>query len=341
MTEITLILDLGEDALMSRVAALEKAFEQEAEAKKAPKAHGEIIRWEAIPEVRLENKPTLFGGDEFVINNINIDQVQDLLELFKKRTKVNQEQPGEKEAKLTIRQRLKMERVESVLDSRRAQAISIAMKKMQISPDHPTNFVNALQSLDQKFLTAQKIEILLACPLWPLNDEEFRLIKQRFDQGEKLADPDLLILNIITEVPDIISRVNSLAFRWEFEGQLVDAMKTAMEVKQASKLITIHENFKLIARVAVLIGNTINSESGIQIKGCTLGSLVKLAQIKSPRDKDVSVLDVIVTYCLKSYPDRVNLSDLVSVISLAKKWELSVQVKSVREMRRGLEAIRK
>ena len=86
---------------------------------------------------------------------------------------------------------------------------------------------------------------------------------------------------------------------------------------------------------AILIGNAVNEESGIQIKGCTLNSLVKLAVTKTIRDKTSTMLDCVAGYCTRCYPDFSTLSDLLPIIMAAKKIELESQIKAVRDMRRG------
>jgi len=335
------VLDLGEESYESKANQLEKAYENEQRQLKIPKKKGEAIHWEAIPDNRLVNKETVFLGTDFELDKNTLVHVQDLLELFK-RAPVDPEKGEEKQ---TIRQamvaKMKMQRIDSVLDSRRAQAISIAMKKLKISPDQPAKFTWALREMNEAVINAQAVEVLLSCPLWPVNEEELHVLKMKSESGDKLAEPDRLILFVIESVPDVATRVNALAFRWEFEASIVEAIKAAADVKVAAKEILANSNLKLIVRSAILVGNAINEESGIQIRGCTLNSLIKLGLTKTVRDKNTSVLDCVAGYCMRCYPDFASVSELIPMVLAAKKVELETQIKSVRDMRRGVEAVRK
>ena len=215
------ILDLGEEALMGKVLALERAFEAEQRLAKLPKKQGETIHWEAIPETRLVSRETVFMGADFELDKATLVHVQDLLELFKKvpvdPEAKDAENSGEKQTmRQAVTARMKKERVDSVLDGRRAQAISIAMKKLKIHPDHPAKFTWALREMNENIINSQAVEVLLSCPLWPVNDEEMSALKTKSEAGAKLAEPDKLILFVIETVPDVITRVNAMAFRWEF-----------------------------------------------------------------------------------------------------------------------------
>lgn len=350
-----LVLDLGEDATMSRAVQMEKAFESE----KAQQQHsgsnkvGLVVHLEALPEDRVDGKHTLFN--DCIVDPSTVNQVEDLLKLFRKKT------PEEKEAEKraadqaeqdtprsradTVRKRMSTRhgRVESILDSRRAQAVGIAMKKLGISDaTHPTAFLRALDTMDQQFLTAQRIEMLLGCPLWPLNEEESRMLRSKADQNDPMADTDRLLLTVITECPEVRSKVQSLAFRWEFDQQIEEIEHAGKVLKQASKSVLESEKLKYIVQSAILLGNTINKESQVELKAVSLSSLVKLSNVRSLRDKEFTMLDLVVEYCMRVRMDVMNFGEelIAGGVNLAKKIELNVLLKQIREMRRGLESIR-
>lgn len=334
------ILDLGEDALMSKVLALEKAFELEEQEQEAPKQGGENIRWEAIPESRLIGKETVFLGSDFALELSSVDQISDLIKLFKelpKEEKVQTEEPKQK----PVPSRVKNERVESVLDARRAQAISIAMKKLKIQPDSPAKFTWALREMNETVLTSQAIGVLLSCPLWPISEEESNALESKQALDGKLAEPDRLISFVIQAVPDVVTRINALAFRYEFEVSLEDTAKATIELKHNYKLIQMNSNLKVVVRSAILVGNSINQSSGKSITGCTLASLNKLAFTRTIRDRRVTVMDIVASYCLRCYPDYAGLDELQPLVASSKKLELEAQVKNIRDMRRGMEALRR
>jgi len=337
------IIELGEEAPLKQALALQREFKKEKDNHQAPVKRGETIRFEAIAPERIIGKDTVFAGLGVALEKDSLENIKDLLELFQKREPPKDVGTSPSTVNATRPARVRKDCIESVLDGRRAQAISIAIKKLKVSVDNPAKFAWALREMNENVINAQAIQILNSCPLWPISPEEHRvLVNKKGVASNKAAEPDRVLLYMIETVPDVSDRVSLMSFRWEFEESIVDTCKSIADVIGSSMATLAHKNLKVVVRAAMLMGNAMNqATSESYVKGCSLNSLIRLSTIKSNRDKTFTVLDSVAGYCVRCYPDFSSLTELAPLATAAKKVDLTAASYVLRDMKKRVESIRR
>ena len=322
------VLDLGPDTLMSAVKIMEQQFEEAKHVIVAvPKNKTSKLRMDVIPDSLL-NKGKSVWADNGSDIALPYNMLLRIEELFLRDAPVV--------PKPIIHKR---EVPVSVLEPKRVQTLGIAMKKIKINPARLTW---ALREMNETILTPAVVEIMLKARFWPVSDDELAALQKHSDSGRTLTDVDSLIFLIGTSVLDAMVRINALSFKFQYETSLGETVESGDCIKRCSVAVCNNSNLHKVLRAILQVTNRVNEESGKKMSGFTLASLLKLGTTKSVVDKSMSVLDFIVQCIMAS--NEASVLDFVNELAIvgeAKRIDLGVHLKAVREYRRGVEAVRR
>jgi hypothetical protein len=325
------VLDLGPDTLMSRVTALERQFEESKRkvVVEPIKKNASKLRMEVIPDALLNKGKSVWAnnGQDVVLSYQIMARIDELF--------INEPAP--------VVPRLgaskKKQAATTVLEPKRVQGLGIALKKIRISPARLTW---ALREMNESVLTPSVVEIMLKCNFFP-TEEELRLLKRRTELELELMEVDAVLYLIGTSVPDAMTRINALSFKFQYTQSVQDTTEAGDVLKRASVLVCNTASLHRVLRAILEVTNRINEDVGSsRVSGFTLASLLRLGTIKSMTDKSLTVLDFIVQCVADSTePKILEFCRDLELCVQARRIDLSLQIKAVREYRRGLEAVRR
>lgn len=231
----------------------------------------------------------------------------------------------------------------SVLDPKRATTISVAMKRMKIQPNKLGKLAWALRDMNESFLTPSAVEIMAKSMVWA-SPQEIAVLKSKVKEGVDLSEPDALLWYLATAVPDTAERIDALQFRYEF-SELVSGLIAATSMLKAATLEILSSGLlKRVLRVVVLLGNKINEAAAplgedppIPVVGVHITSLAKLTTVRSPLDRNMSVMDCLVEYLQKTAPECFDVSDELMVLPNVRDHSLNQLVQMLKDAKKGVE----
>lgn len=243
---------------------------------------------------------------------------------------------------------------ETVLDHKRATQLSVAMKRLNLTPTKLGKLAWALRDMNESYLTPGAVEIMYKAKLWP-SVKEVELLKKR--QNEVMQDCDAFLWFVHTSVPDLEQRIQAMNFRYEFEEQRQEMVRATGLVKAASSEVCGSELLKRTLRVSLLVGNYINETFGAPAAvsfvfyscclftnpekiqwGIHVSSLSKLSTIRTT-DKSLSVLDCIVEYIDLAAPECLEVADECTCTPMASQYSLQAEHAKLVQCRKTLETL--
>lgn len=330
----TFVIDLDETAPLSKLEELKRQHEclsnQNSKKLKPIIKKNRTIRWDAIPEERLKKGSTIWHHEE----NYEVQFNNELENLFIAPT-IESVEPGKPKSSDILNTPKKKKT--SVLDARRAQSICIGIAKLKISA---IEFAKALNDLDEIVLTSKVVQVVQGCNLLP-TQEEYHSIRKLEGNFEALSEADLFLYQLGTDCPDASVRIEALTFRYLFDEIANEAKEDANRIILACEQVRSSAKLKDLLRIVLLVGNQINSrgeDENEKIRAFTLASLLKLSQTKSV-NKTITVLEYIVGFLLNKMPQVFDVFGDLEAVNLAKRVDLQVLTKQVRELRKGFEGI--
>lgn len=327
------------------------------------------ISWDTIKDERIvkSNQPSVWWAPEYSKDK-GLNPSKEIERLF---PVIDTSEKKQAAVVAAVAQSGK-EVIRSVLETRRATTISIVMRRLGIKTTKFAKLAWHFRDMDEKFLTREAVEMIQSNALWP-TAEELRLLKNRFESGLELAEPDQLLWFMATTVPDVAARTCAMAFRYEFEESIEEMISACATIEIAAKELMTSKLLKRLMHIIVMVGNRINdiaaqnidmnyskrvassaqnprlssraaSSLGFDaydgVKAINLEALLKLSHIRSPVNRSVTVLECVVRYIEAEAPELLEVSSYLMCTPSASKYDLVEQEKFLIEARRGLEKVR-
>ncbi len=327
------------------------------------------ISWDTIKDERIvkSNQPSVWWAPEYSKDK-GLNPSKEIERLF---PVIDTSEKKQAAVVAAVAQSGK-EVIRSVLETRRATTISIVMRRLGIKTTKFAKLAWHFRDMDEKFLTREAVEMIQSNALWP-TAEELRLLKNRFESGLELAEPDQLLWFMATTVPDVAARTCAMAFRYEFEESVEEMISACATIEIAAKELMTSKLLKRLMHIIVMIGNRINdiaaqnvdinyskrvassaqnprlssraaSSLGFDaydgVKAINLEALLKLSHIRSPVNRSITVLECVVKYVEAEAPELLEVSSYLMCTPSASKYDLMEQEKFLTEARRGLEKVR-
>ena len=346
------VLDLGEDAPMSRVEQVELAAAAES-ARAATKLglgskRGEVLRWDAVDVADL-GLTVWDGAAPSRVSVVTLSEELKAIErAFAKEPARATDESGpavftRAYSDLGVGAAPKHKSAlgapaadaKSVLDPKRVQGVSIALRKVRLAVGQ---LCDALQSLDESVLAPPVVEVLASSHLWPASDEETRALRKASASGQPMHAVDAAVWSVACAVPDAATRVSALVFRDEFERNLEENARLLSVVSRACGEVVVSERLRALLRVAVLVGNQVN---GTDVKAVSLASLQKLSTTRAVEGKRATLLDYAVRYFARVAPTELDVDFELIALNAARKVELEQVVKFARDSRKSCDAVRR
>ncbi|CAH2034947.1 unnamed protein product, partial [Iphiclides podalirius] len=201
-----------------------------------------------------------------------------------------------------------------ILDTKRSNAINIAMKKLPT----PQTIKAAIMKMDATVIGREGIEKLLT--MLPTEDEKIKI------QEAQYANPDLPLgsaeqfLLTLASINELSSRLKLWVFKLDFDNLEKEIAEPLMDLKQGIELLKVNKTFKVILSTLRSVGSFLN---GSQVKGFRLEYLSKVMEVKDTVHKH-PLLYHICEMIIEKFPDSTDFFSEVGPVIRASKVDFDV-----------------
>lgn len=218
----------------------------------------------------------------------------------------------------------------SILDSKRAYAVNIALARFRMT--HPA-IRDALLSLDDKILDEEKMNSLYT--IVPTADE-IEAVNEYSGDADELGQTEKFFLTIGT-IPNVRERVEIFLFRLRYENQYSEIVRSISLLEQALSCLRSCKSLHRVLEFILALGNYLNGGTN---KGGAfafhLDTLTKLKNMKAA-DNQMTLLHFLVTQltsnaALSQYASFMNECGVVMDASKLELTQLSSDINRMNSM---------
>jgi hypothetical protein len=238
----------------------------------------------------------------------------------------------------------------SLLDSRRAQNISIGIALFQRRGLSFKDIRIAICNFDDKVLTLD--ELLSLKQLLPTPEErallEVYLNNNKNKSNHQFDNPELFLLELMKE-PEIDYFTKSFIYKCQFKPEAESLEKCFTQFLTLCENLKESDNLKLLLKTVLALGNLTNHEYGNTIRnsyyasmnqnkkalGFKIEGLVKLRDVKSTDGKS-NLLNYLVDMLKLKKPEILNLPNQFQDIKSVRQFDLRDLVSRLKTLETGL-----
>jgi len=238
----------------------------------------------------------------------------------------------------------------SLLDSRRAQNISIGVALFQRRGLSFKDIRNAICNFDDKVLTLD--ELLSLKPLLPTPEErallEVYLHNTKNKNNHQFDTPELFLLELMKE-PEIDYFMKSFIYKCQFKPESESLEKCFTQFLTLCENLKESDNLKILLKTVLALGNLTNHEYGNTIRnsyyasmnqdkkalGFKIDGLIKLRDVKSTDGKS-NLLNYLVDMLKLKKPEILNIASQFQEIKAVRQFDLRDLVHRLKTLETGL-----
>nr|XP_057933083.1 disheveled-associated activator of morphogenesis 1-like [Doryrhamphus excisus] len=281
------------------------------------------FNWSKIPESKIE------GTIWTEIDDLKVFQVVDLDE-FQRTFSAYQRPQKESVDDAAAARRVKEL---SVIDGRRAQNCNILLSRLKLTNEEIRSAVLSMDA--QEDLPKDMLEQLLK---FVPEKSDIELLEDHKHELERMAKPDRFLYDM-SRINHYQQRLLSLDFKKKFAERVADIKPKIQALCLASREVTRSGRLRQLLEVVLAFGNYMNKGQRGNAYGFKVSSLNKIADTKSSIDKNVTLLNYIVTVLEKTFPTVVALSQDLQNVPVAAKVNMAELEKDVNNLRSGIKSV--
>jgi len=180
-----------------------------------------------------------------------------------------------------------------------------------------SSIAKAINSLDIEEFEGDQIESI---SMFLPDQGEIEELKKFNGNVSELGNAEKYYLSLI-EVSQLALKINIMKYKKNFPETYEDLKHRERLIRHTVKLLSTDKRFHAILETVLAIGNYINGSTPRgQIYGFKLTSLVQLLEVKSSKNRELSLLHFLVDYLTKNNPELMQFfDDLEDVHSCARE----------------------
>lgn len=221
----------------------------------------------------------------------------------------------------------------TLLDTKRLQNVAITRRKLALEP---RAIMAAVHQMDLETLPPDKVDILSR--ILP-NEEERKLFAERGDD-EGLSDEDRF-MSALCEIERLEHKLSVMRVMADFDESVELLEPQFTHVTAASKCAREATMFHRVLEVILAFGNYMNSGRKGSVYGFRLASLDSLAIMKSPTDRSLTLLHMIVESIDRSFPELSKFAEQLKFVDKASGVQWDSVMSDMKELETGFEMARK
>ncbi|CAI4230509.1 unnamed protein product [Auanema sp. JU1783] len=221
----------------------------------------------------------------------------------------------------------------TLLDAKRLQNVAITRRKLAMEP---RAIMAAVHQLDLVSLPADKVDILSR--ILPSEDE--RKLYDGKTNDENLSEEDIFLANLCT-IERLEHKLNVMKIMAEFDecSALLEPQFT--HITAASKCAKEATQFHRVLEIILAYGNYMNSGKRGGVYGFKISSLDSLAILKSPNERTLTLLHLVVDSVQKSFPELLAFGEQLKFADKAAGVQWDSVMSDMKELEQRFETAKK
>ncbi|CAB3401462.1 unnamed protein product [Caenorhabditis bovis] len=295
------------------------------------------LNWTAMKPNQAKNTVFEKLNDELIIEKLDFTKLEEmfkmtpavLIEPKNDSTTIGQISPASTGSSTTS-----SARKNTLLDTKRLQNVAITRRKVAMDSK---SIMAAVHQLDLKSLPPEKVDILSR--ILP-TDEERKMYADKAGELDGLSDEDLFLANLC-EIERLEHKLTIMRVMAEFDETAALLEPQLRHVTAASKCARDATEFHGVLEVILAFGNYMNSGKRGGAYGFKLASLDSLAILKSPTDRTLTLLHMIVESIEKCLPELRNFAQQLKFVDKATTVQWDSVAADVKELESGFKTAEK
>ncbi|XP_075905687.1 disheveled-associated activator of morphogenesis 1b isoform X2 [Nelusetta ayraudi] len=278
------------------------------------------FNWSKLEESKLEGTVWTDVDDVRVFKTLDLEDIEKTFSAYQRQQKEAEDDTlGSKKVKEL-----------SVIDGRRAQNCNILLSRLKLSNEE---IKRAILTMDeQEDLPKDMLEQLLK---FVPEKSDVDLLEEHKHELDRMAKPDRFLYEM-SRINHYQQRLQSLYFKKKFAERIAEIKPKVEALTRASKEILHSRNLKQLLEVVLALGNYMNKGQRGNAYGFKVSSLNKIGDTKSSIDKNVTLLNYLITILEKKYPKVLVFQEELQSISEAAKVNMTELEKDIGNVRSGL-----
>uniref|UniRef100_A0A8R1DEA9 FH2 domain-containing protein n=1 Tax=Caenorhabditis japonica TaxID=281687 RepID=A0A8R1DEA9_CAEJA len=225
-------------------------------------------------------------------------------------------------------------RKNTLLDTKRLQNVAITRRK--VAMDAKT-IMAAVHQLDLQSLSAEKVDILSR--ILPTEDER-KMYAEKNGELDGLSEEDAFVA-ALCKIERLEHKLTVMRVMAEFDESATLIQPQLTHVTAASKCAREATDFHGVLEVILAFGNYMNSGKRGGAYGFKLSSLDSLAILKSPADRSLTLLHMIVAAIEKHLPHLRNFAQQLKFVDKATSVQWDSVTADLKELDSGFRMAKK
>ncbi|XP_054651994.1 disheveled-associated activator of morphogenesis 1-like [Dunckerocampus dactyliophorus] len=281
------------------------------------------FNWSKLPESKTEGTIWTEIDDLRVFRVLDLDEFQRTFSAY---------QRPQKETVDDIASARRVKEL-SVIDGRRAQNCNILLSRLKLTNEE---IRSAILSMDeQEDLPKDMLEQLLK---FVPEKSDIELLEDHKHELERMAKPDRFLYDM-SRINHYQQRLLSLHLKKKFAERVADVKPKIKALCLASRELMRSGRLRQLLEVVLALGNYMNKGQRGNAYGFKVSSLNKIADTKSSIDKNVTLLNYIVTVLERKFPMVVALGEDLQNVPAAAKVNMMELEKDINNLRSGIKSV--
>ncbi|XP_051941646.1 disheveled-associated activator of morphogenesis 1-like isoform X1 [Hippocampus zosterae] len=221
----------------------------------------------------------------------------------------------------------------SVIDGRRAQNCNILLSRLKLTNGEIRSAVLSMD--EQEDLPRDMLEQLLK---FVPEKSDIELLEEHKHELERMAKADRFLFEM-SRINHYQQRLLSLYFKKKFAERLTDVKPKIKALCLASREVMKSRTLRQLLEVVLAFGNYMNKGQRGNAYGFKVSSLNKIADTKSSIDKNITLLNYIVTVLEKKFPTVMALNEELQYVPEAAKVNMMELEKDISNLRSGIKSV--
>lgn len=221
----------------------------------------------------------------------------------------------------------------SVIDGRRAQNCNILLSRLKLSNEEIKRAILAMD--EQEDLPKDMLEQMLK---FIPEKCDIDLLEEHKHELDRMAKADRFLYEM-SRINHYQQRLQSLYFKKKFAERIAEMKPKVEALSKASKEVLHSRNLKQLLEVVLAFGNYMNKGQRGNAYGFKISSLNKIADTKSSIDKNITLLNYLITILEKKYSKVMIFSEELQNVPEAAKVNMTELEKEINNLRSGLKSV--
>ncbi|KAM9777941.1 disheveled-associated activator of morphogenesis 1 [Neosynchiropus ocellatus] len=281
------------------------------------------LNWSKLPENQIDG--TVWSD----IDDLKVFPVLDL-EDFQKTFSAYQKPQKDNEDDSNFAKKIKEL---SVIDGRRAQNCNILLSRLKLTNEEIRLAILTMD--EQEDLPKDMLEQLLK---FVPEKSDIELLEEHKHELGRMAKPDRFLYEM-SRINHYQQRLSSLHFKKKFSERVAEVKPKIQALHLASQEVVRSQSLRQLLELVLALGNYMNKGRQGSAFGFRLSSLNKIADTKSSADRNITLLNYIITILEKTFPNVLGINKELQNVPDASKVNLTELEKDINNLRSGVKNV--